>query len=513
MDKIELSFLLMSLVGAVVSAIVIIAIVIWNRTKKNQVKAQDLSDDNLDFLNKSENGREILEKIRLSQTELKRAKLDEDTAGTHERVIEIEKRILDLDREVTEARLRAEPIGEKNAETENKTSAGSVNHIGPYREGSGNLRWWIAIIFIALAATAVLLSIGLIAGLIHTWYYSVPIILSITAIWTGVVILVVIGRGTIHEGYVGLVTEFKKYVGSVDPGLFFAVPLINEWVEVYLGQLMQELNLTDGEGGSGSVDLSDGTPVGVKAKVTFRIVKERAQLAIFNTMDFSQYLSTKMDGLIRSFLSCYAFNQVNTLKGNKAIVAIFSQNYLGENGTPKEFKDIIFGRLEEADVREALTASSVWQAIRRDWGIEILDLIITDYSLPKNMEEAREKQYLAEQNLLEAKKGVETAEQLKFQRIQGAQARNAEIDEEGKGFAKSITETMAASGAKGERVLEHVEKRLKYSAVEKGANVILSDGSSRFIEEGVGFGAGESIWENRKKKPDNIGNQKKGMPI
>jgi regulator of protease activity HflC (stomatin/prohibitin superfamily) len=403
-----------------------------------------------------------------------------------------------------------------------KNKKSNDNPVGVYHKGAGNHGYQLAIVLIAISATFFLVlwgkewfTIPAHKAWLDVWRNYLAIsgtIFGITTVWIGAIVLIS-DVSEIEAGWVGLVTAFGKYSGTVYPGFFFKVRGINKHVKVYTGNQMLGINLTEKNGGS--INSFDGTPIGVRGDATFIVISELAHRTIFNTAGkFQQYLRVKIESLLRDFLSCYSFEQVNTLKGNRAMVAIFSKNYLDKEGKTIPFANLGFAHMGEEEVRKQLKDSWIWQAIRRDWGIEVIDLNIIDFDLPENMKKSRENQFIAEQNLLTEKKNVEIAEQLKKKRITAAEAKEQEIVLENSGFAKGIRLVMDAANTSGEQVLEFTGKRLKYESIANGANAILSDSvnGSRFMEEGVGFGAGEQMWLNRNKtQPENNGSNK-GMP-
>jgi Membrane protease subunits, stomatin/prohibitin homologs len=389
MDKL---FIFLAVV-AVVVVIIIMAIVV--KLKKNSTKSKDVSDANLDFLKKSEKGREILASIQLSQAELKRAKLNEDTAGTHERVIEIEKRILDLDREVTEARLHSESVDKKNDASEGK-NAGAENlssgsgknssHIAEYREGANNLGRWVFIWSIAITASATLCivaGLACIASLGFSWV-TIPTGLGIIAIWFGMAMLYIptkiSGIATIKEGYVGVLSAFDKYSGTVNPGIFFPIALINSYKSMNVGEQTMPINLVKTNEDDKAVEIDDHVSIGVESTVFYRITKEGAHLALFNINSaekggYKKALSKLLESMLKAHFSKEKFSTVNDTRGKSLILELFKPDGVMIDENKNDFSD--------EELIGLLQKSKNWCDIRDNWGILVLDIVIDNLIFSK----------------------------------------------------------------------------------------------------------------------------------
>lgn len=537
------------IVLAVVVVTVIVAIVV--KLKKNKTKAKDISDANLNFLKKSEKGREILASIQLSQAELKRAKLDEDTAGTHERVIEIEKRILDLDREVTEARLHAESAGEKinakvgegkKADTENSSSDSGKNSspIREYREGANNLGWWVLIWSIAILATAALCAIALFTCiklspldsrhlfLLQFSWFTIPAGLGVIAIWYIMARLYIptdtCGIAITEEGTVSVVKTFGKYSGTVNPGIFFPIKGINEFEAVPVSQQTMPINLTD-ENGDGNVELINHVvskvsktseklvshiSVGVQSTLYIRITPKRAHMALLNINvaegGYKQALNNLLGSMLRAYVAKYNFENINLLRGKSMLIDLFLEKSEHAEKTPNDFSnDELIAILEE---------SKNWTDIRDDWGVEVIDFVIDNLIFSKKDQDAWEQSFKAEQDLAAkewevsmAEVEVRKAEQKKQERIKLAEARKQELSLEGEGLGNQILVAMEASNSNGNTVLSFLNRRQKYDAVTNGANTILIDEGSG--GNGALQGAGLAAGMNKFSKNKGEGNDSK----
>ena len=385
--------------------------------------------------------------------------------------------------------------------------------IGDYRKGARNFGWWMLIYSLASLATFIVWVLY-----VHNeqrWFVITPATISIAVIWLAVAILVIAGFSTVEAGYVGVVTSFKRYVGTVNSGLFFAVRGINEYFEVFLGEQINELHMTNEKGkGSGAVELTDHVSIGVEATVWYKVVKEGAHLALFNTADFVTFINREMDSLLRSFLSCYSFQEINTLKGRSVMLLLFANGFMNPDGSIKPFKELVFNYSEE-ERDEILRAAPIWQKILQRWGIEILDLAIADFILPPEMEAAWNAEFEAEQQKIAAKTNAEKAVFEKQRMITLAEGERGQLFERGQGYADQIHAAMAASGASGEHAINFLIKKDKYAAVAAGANAILSDEGdhSGTVVEGARFGAGVGLYENRNQNPNNSMPSPSGIPM
>jgi hypothetical protein len=272
-------------------------------TSEQPKKSADFDKEFSELLNTPE-GQGILREKKLA--ELMRQASDEsseDMQSALEKTLENKK--------LAEKILEKLPSWMKRKPKSDQTKTYSTP-IGDYRKGARNFGWWMLIYSLASLATFIVWVLY-----VHNeqrWFVITPATISIAVIWLAVAILVIAGFSTVEAGYVGVVTSFKRYVGTVNSGLFFAVRGINEYFEVFLGEQINELHMTNEKGkGSGAVELTDHVSIGVEATVWYKVVKEGAHLALFNTADFVTFINREMDSLLRSFLSCYSFQEINNL--------------------------------------------------------------------------------------------------------------------------------------------------------------------------------------------------------
>jgi len=493
-------YLFIVLLVGVVSLLTVIAI-LWFKIRKSS-KSKDEK-----FLEKTARGREILAEIKLSEAEIRRAKKNKESGEEQARVLEIEKKILALKAEVAEARKNAEAVPGKDdaAKSENSTAetVKDSNPIGEYREGARNRGWWIAICVVAGILIIVSLSLG------KVWSITVPAIAIILGI---VVALLIKGASTVTEGYVGVVKCFKKYSGTINPGLTFLVPGINEYEEIPVGEQTMPLNLTTKE--NGDVELDNHVSIGVEAVVYYRILKEGAHLALFNinTFEVNGYekaLNKLMDGMMRSYLAKHAFGEVNAIRGKSLMLNLFKAT--GEKNEEE-------GDLSDSDLYLHLSNSKNWLDIRQDWGIEVLDVVITDFIFSEEDEKAWRLTFQANEELNAAKVGIERAEvdveiakvgvkkavQERLRRIELAEAKKRELTLEGEGVGNQILIATEASNAGGPEVLSFLNRRQKYEAVASGAHTVLLDEGqgNNGASLGAALAASMSMFNTLNAKPN-----------
>ncbi|MDD5528080.1 MAG: SPFH/Band 7/PHB domain protein [Patescibacteria group bacterium] len=362
------------------------------------------------------------------------------------------------------------------------------NPIGEYHEGAGNVGWWIAIYVIAgiilLISTITLLSLG-------GWWKIFPG-LAITTVLISLAILIIKGASTVAAGYVGVVTTFRKYSGTVNSGLRFFIPGINEYEEVPVGEQTMPLNLTTEE--NGDVELEENVSIGITATVYYQILTEGAHMALFNINAFEangyeKALNRMLDSMLRAHVAQLSFSKVNSLRGKSLLLNLFK---ISGDETQNDWSD--------AEMYERLSKSKNWMDIREDWGIEINDLVITDLIFSDDDVKAWEAKFKAKQQLEVSKVEVEIAEQQKLSRIKLAEAAKQELTLEGYGLGNQIDVAIKSSNASGSEVLGFLNRRQKYEAVTKGANTILIDEGSgnNAASQGVGIAAGISMFNNNK---------------
>lgn len=154
MNKVQMAMMIISL--SALAVIAIIAVVAWV-IHRNRIKTYGFPVPVYKFLMKSERGREILENIKVSQAELERARLDAQTGETNIRVLETERKIVQLKEEVSGIRMEAE-----ENQRHRKTSQRRIAKESGKKKTSHWVRWgWWIYPSVAVAILVVLRLCGL----------------------------------------------------------------------------------------------------------------------------------------------------------------------------------------------------------------------------------------------------------------------------------------------------------------------------------------------------------------
>jgi len=365
-----------------------------------------------------------------------------------------------------------------------------------------NSRIWVVFLLILLIVSG---AIGLIAGLVLSFFG----INSFWAVLLGLVVFVGIAGKAVLDGWCVvpqkweyIVEIFGPYIGRpLDPGLYILFPwfgFVRIRKQIFMGVQKMELYLDekkeDGYGG-GNVEFEDCSS-GVKSFFYFRITDSGK--AAYATDGLLSALEEKADSILRSFLGIYKLEEVIKIKNNFYMQAIATLTDFCPD-TPLDDPGL---EALKKTVSEGWESSGFYSSLN-SWGVEPIDLIISDIELTPSIDVARQTILEAEKKLgvaqvaqQQAKIDKETkiivAEGDKVAAIKKAEGEKRRAVLIGDGEAEQIRKISAAGIPHGQ-VANLLIKTKQWEAIEKGGNtvtVIEDSTSGRQASQGARFGAG-----------------------
>ncbi len=307
------------------------------------------------------------------------------------------------------------------------------------------------------------------------------------------------GWTVVKENHEYIVEILGKYIGKpLEPGLYILFPwfnLVSLRCDVLKAQQLMELYLDeaikDGFGG-GKVDFEDNTSR-VTAFLYFSFVDSR--LATYSSDNVFRFIEEKADSLLRSFFGQYKLKEANAMKNNFTLAAMAgSVDFCPTIPlTPAEIAAL------KKDAEDNFKSTDFYLSLM-SYGVEPIDLVMSDIVLdPKTIEE-RNKILVAEIEIEVARKKLEQTEIDNQVLISVAEAKKvaaileAEGEKQGQilkgsGQANQVKKLIKA-GIPEEQAASLLINYWKWKALENGKNnVTLIEGSNE-ASKGANFGAG-----------------------
>ncbi|KKQ63166.1 MAG: hypothetical protein US93_C0008G0058 [Candidatus Falkowbacteria bacterium GW2011_GWD2_38_42] len=307
-------------------------------------------------------------------------------------------------------------------------------------------------------------------NLIFLFYlsWSISIILSVALVIVIISITIFKGWTQVPGNQKWIVQLFGKYLDTWDSGLNILFPWLG-YMDIPIGFFMgqQHIRLYMDETvkagyGYGHVDFIDGSAP-VESTVYFQIVDEKK--AAYNITNLVAALEEKMDGAIRSYLGSYTIDEANTRKMHFSLGHIMNGEVIDD---PKSKIDV--------DHRQA----KLWKTIYEQWGVEVLDVVISDIVIPEDLKKIRNE-------LMQAKKDAEKAVEAKKATITKAEGEKESLELLGQGFASQI-EDLKKMGLSQYDAVNYLTNRIKWEKV--GDKTVIIDNGSGISGLGSQFGAG-----------------------
>jgi regulator of protease activity HflC (stomatin/prohibitin superfamily) len=372
-----------------------------------------------------------------------------------------------------------------------------------------NSRIWVVFFLILLIISV---AIGLIADLVLSSFG----INSFWAVLVGLVVFVSIAGKAVLDGWCVvpqkweyIVEIFGPYIGEpLGPRLYVLFTwfgFVRIRARIFMGVQKMELYLDekieDGYGG-GNVEFEDCSS-GVKSFFYFQITDSGK--AAYATNGLLSALEEKADSILRAFLGIYKLEEVIKIKNNFYMQAIATlTDFCPDTPLDEQGLEILKKKVSED------WKTSEFYASLNSWGVEPIDLIISDIELTPSIDAAR-------QTILEAEKQLEAAKIVQekakidketksivaegdkvvaIKKAEGEKQREILV---GEGKAEQIRK-IAAAGIPYGQVANLLIKTKQWEAIEKGGNTVtvIEDATKGGqASQGARFGAGFS--SNKKQ--------------
>jgi len=258
--------------------------------------------------------------------------------------------------------------------------------------------------------------------------------------WIGIisffVISVAIYTGILYNGYAAVtekqewIIQFQgQYLTTWEAGWHFQFPFFMEIVgKFFLGDTILALETTPG--GIDKVEFSD-TSANIRANIYYRIFNSYA--AMYTVDDVEKAIAKKMEAGIRAYYGSMSLDNAIATR-------------------------------EEVDLRKIIIINTTEANKFKEWGVEIVSLVVTDIIVPPEIEKVRNQK-------IEAEKELEVS-QVK-QRQAAIEAETAKI--EGQKEGNKLLEKAKAIGKTVDELLEYELTLKRFEALGKSGMLIVSD--------------------------------------
>ena len=282
--------------------------------------------------------------------------------------------------------------------------------------------------------------------------------------WVGVIsffiISVAVYAGILYNGYEPVsekeewIIQFQgEYITTWEAGWHFRFPFFMEIIgKFFLGDTLLPLQTT--QGGIDKVEFSD-TSADIKANIYYRMFNSFASM--YAVDDVEKAIAKKMEAGIRAYY------------GNMSL-------------------DNAIATREEVDLRKIITINTTEANKFKEWGVEIVSLVVTDIIVPPDIEEVRNKK-------IKAEKELEVSQVKQRQAIIEAETAKIEGQKEG----NKLREKAKAIGKTVDELLSYELTLKKFEALGKSGMLIVSDDSK--ISESAVAGAAMGKGMNANQAP------------
>ncbi len=320
----------------------------------------------------------------------------------------------------------------------------------------------------------------------------------------------------IYDGWVIIRQQWEliveiggKYIGRpLSSGIHLFFPwfgLVNLRCATYKGTQMMELCLDDkidSDYGGGNIQFKDCSS-GIKAYFYFKIAD--SNLSTYATEDLFEAMSKKVDGLLRSFFGLYSLEEAIRMRNLFSLETVAAlTNFCSDNvSTEEEWKNL------------KTVAQDEWQASEffvtlTSWGIEPVNLVISNIELTPELEKTR-------QVILTAEKAKDVAKirQGQAEIDKGTTVIEATADKEaailrGEGRAAQIKQVTDA-GIPLAQLVEFEVNTKKWDAIKESKStdkVILLESSDSTVSQSAKLGAGLNLLNDKKSGKDEDNRKK-----
>lgn len=293
---------------------------------------------------------------------------------------------------------------------------------------------------------------GLSAVLIHLIFpeYVLIAVVSFFGIPSAICAMIFYnGYETVPEKEEWIIQFQGGYMTTWDAGWHFRFPLFMEIVgKFFLGDTFLSLETTPG--GIDKVEFSD-TSANIEAYVYYRIINSFA--AMYKNEDIEQAITKKMEAGIRLYYGSMSLDNAIATR-------------------------------QEVNLRKIIVIDAAGANKFKEWGVEIVSLIITNIIVPPEIEKIRNKK-------IEAEKELEVT-QVK-QRQATIEAKTAEI--EGQKEGNKLREKAKTIGKTVDELMEYELTIKKFEALGKSGMLIVSDdlNISKSAISGIAMGKGMNM--------------------
>jgi regulator of protease activity HflC (stomatin/prohibitin superfamily) len=279
------------------------------------------------------------------------------------------------------------------------------------------------------------------------------------------------------------ISIFNKFWKTCKPGLNWRVRWFsNVDAEVFMGVQSMTLSLGEpGEKGGGSVNFEDQS-ASMNVSFSFQVVD--SYLATYVTSNVMEMVAEQADDTIRSFLSLFRIEKVNSLKNDFDLrwIVVTKKPVSGED--PPE--------LSESHLYKVLMG----------WGIKPLYFNISDIDMPEDVVAQIKRRQAAETDDEVAAVEIKIAKKkAKKALIDAAAGEEVEVfratgvskgmDKISEAMAQRIKDLIAIGNLSEKEAMNHVVSLAKMKALENSNQVIWAEGNSD-VGKGASFGAGFS---------------------
>lgn len=284
----------------------------------------------------------------------------------------------------------------------------------------------------------------------------------------------------VPENEVWLSERFGAFEEKLDSGINVLGLFEKVGAMVYMGQQVLNLNLDEqsATGGRGNVEFKDCS-AGVYVPIIFRI--NDAERASYETNDLLKVIAEVVEDAVRDAMLMYTLDQAMSLKGRFGKETITAMIDLTTN-TPGQQQ------------LEALYRNSELYRRLDEVGVELISLMIADFTLPEDIAAQREKKLVAEQSLAVSEITLkETEVQAKISEKR-ARADGKATFLRGQGSNNVLKETLTVIGATGRDAVSIARDFRRCEAIEKAGaagNLIIIEGEGQ-VGSGAKFGAGSN---------------------